>query len=169
MLENITFPIPVISVAVEPRTKADQDKLGTGLMKLADEDPTFVVRYDDETGQTVISGMGELHLDIIVDRLKRVLGRRQRRQAAGRLPRDGPQGSPQRSRPASSARPAARASSAVIIDLEPTGPGGGYEFINKIVGGKIPREYIPAVDQGIQEALDNGIVAGYPMVDVRPR
>jgi elongation factor G len=168
VLENITFPIPVISVAVEPKTKADQDKLGTGLMKLSDEDPTFVVRYDDETGQTVISGMGELHLDIIVDRLKREFSV------------DANVGKPQVAYRETVRKEAHKVEARfvrqtggrgqfghVIIDLEPTGPGGGYEFVNKIVGGKIPREYIPAVDQGIQEALDNGIVAGYPMVDVR--
>ncbi len=168
VLEQISFPTPVIAVAVEPKTKADQDKLGSGLAKLADEDPTFVVRFDDETGQTVISGMGELHLDIIVDRLKREfsvdanVGKPQvayretitklvhkvdlkfARQTGGR----GQYGH-------------------VVLDLEPTGPGGGYEFLNKISGGAIPREYIPAVDQGIQEAMDNGILAGYPLVDVR--
>ena len=168
VLEQISFPTPVIAVAVEPKTKADQDKLGAGLAKLADEDPTFVVRFDDETGQTVISGMGELHLDIIVDRLRREfsvdanVGKPQvayretitklvhkvdlkfARQTGGR----GQYGH-------------------VVLDLEPTGPGGGYEFLNKITGGSIPREYIPAVDQGIQEAMDNGILAGYPLVDVR--
>jgi elongation factor G len=168
VLEQISFPTPVIAVAVEPKTKADQDKLGSGLAKLADEDPTFVVRFDDETGQTVISGMGELHLDIIVDRLRREfnvdanVGKPQvayretitklvhkvdlkfARQTGGR----GQYGH-------------------VVLDLEPTGPGGGYEFINKITGGSIPREYIPAVDQGIQEAMDNGVLAGYPLVDLR--
>ena len=168
VLEQISFPTPVIAVAVEPKTKADQDKLGQGLAKLADEDPTFVVRFDEETGQTVISGMGELHLDIIVDRLRREfsvdanVGRPQvayretitklvhkvdlkfARQTGGR----GQYGH-------------------VVLDLEPTGPGGGYEFINKISGGSIPREYIPSVDQGIQEAMDNGVLAGYPLVDLR--
>src|SRR5262245_42848001 len=168
VLEQISFPTPVIAVAVEPKTKADQDKLGTGLAKLADEDPTFVVRFDEETGQTVISGMGELHLDIIVDRLRREfnvdanVGKPQvayretitklvhkvdlkfARQTGGR----GQYGH-------------------VVLDLEPTGPGGGYEFVNKISGGAIPREYIPSVDQGIQEAMDNGVLAGYPLVDVR--
>jgi elongation factor G len=168
VLEQISFPTPVIAVAVEPKTKADQDKLGQGLAKLADEDPTFVVRFDEETGQTVISGMGELHLDIIVDRLRREfsvdanVGKPQvayretitklvhkidlkfARQTGGR----GQYGH-------------------VVLDLEPTGPGGGYEFLNKISGGKIPREYIPSVDQGIQEAMDNGVLAGYPLVDVR--
>jgi elongation factor G len=168
VLEAISFPTPVISVAVEPKTKADQDKLGTGLGKLSDEDPTFIVKYDDETGQTVISGMGELHLDIIVDRLKREFSvdanvgkpqvayretiRKQVHKIEARFVRQtGGKGQ----------------FAHIYIDLEPTGPGGGYEFINKIVGGKIPREYIPAVDQGIQEALDNGVLAGYPMVDVR--
>jgi elongation factor G len=168
VLENITFPTPVISVAVEPKTKADQDKLGTGLMKLSDEDPTFVVKYDDETGQTVISGMGELHLDIIVDRLKREFSV------------DANVGTPQVAYRETVRKEVHKVETRfvrqtggkgqfghVVIDLQPTGPGGGYEFINKIVGGKIPREYIPAVDQGIQEALDNGILAGYPMVDVR--
>jgi elongation factor G len=168
ILETITFPTPVISVAVEPKTKADQDKLGNGLAKLADEDPTFVVKYDDETGQTVISGMGELHLDILVDRLKREFGV------------DANVGKPQVAYRETIRREVHKVEARfvrqtggrgqfghVVIDLEPTGPGGGYEFINKIVGGKIPREYIPAVDQGIQEALDNGILAGYPMVDVR--
>jgi elongation factor G len=168
VLESISFPTPVISVAVEPRTKADQDKLGSGLAKLSDEDPTFVVKFDDETGQTVISGMGELHLDIIVDRLKREFSV------------DANVGKPQVAYRETIRKEAHKVEARfirqtggkgqfghVVLDLEPTGPGGGYEFINKIVGGKIPREYIPAVDQGIQEALDNGILAGYPMVDVR--
>jgi elongation factor G len=168
VLEAISFPTPVISVAVEPKTKADQDKLGTGLMKLSDEDPTFVVKFDDETGQTVISGMGELHLDIIVDRLKREFSV------------DANVGKPQVAYRETIRKPVHKVEARfvrqtggkgqfghVVLDLEPTGPGGGYEFLNKIVGGKIPREYIPSVDQGIQEALDNGILAGYPMVDVR--
>src|SRR4029450_662770 len=168
ILESISFPTPVISVAVEPKTKADQDKLGTGLAKLADEDPTFVVKYDDETGQTVISGMGELHLDIIVDRLRREFSV------------DANVGKPQVAYRETITRPAHKVDMRFVrqtggrgqyrhvgIGLGPTGPGGGYEFLNKIVGGKIPREYIPAVDQGIQEALDNGVLAGYPMVDVR--
>jgi len=168
VLESISFPTPVISVAVEPKTKADQDKLGSGLGKLADEDPTFVVRFDDETGQTVISGMGELHLDIIVDRLRREFSV------------DANVGRPQVAYRETITRAVHKVDMRFVrqtggrgqyghvqIDLEPTGPGGGYEFINKIVGGKIPREYIPAVDQGIQEALDNGVLAGYPLVDVR--
>jgi elongation factor G len=168
VLESISFPTPVISVAVEPKTKADQDKLGNGLQKLADEDPTFVMRFDDETGQTVISGMGELHLDIIVDRLRREFSV------------DANIGKPQVAYRETITKPVHKVDMRFVrqtggrgqyghvqIDLEPTGPGGGYEFINKITGGSIPREYIPAVDQGIQEALDGGVLAGYPMVDVR--
>ncbi|GIV00114.1 MAG: hypothetical protein KatS3mg014_1729 [Actinomycetota bacterium] len=168
ILESMSFPTPVISVAVEPKTKADSDKLAAGLAKLADEDPTFVVRFDEETGQTVISGMGELHLEIIVDRLRREFGvdanvgkpqvayretiRRSVQRVEGRFVRQtGGRGQ----------------YGHVVIDLEPTGPGGGYEFVNKIVGGAIPREYIPAVDQGIQEACETGVLAGYPLVDVR--
>jgi elongation factor G len=168
VLESISFPTPVISVAVEPKTKADQDKLGTGLGKLSDEDPTFVVKYDDETGQTVISGMGELHLDIIVDRLRREFGV------------DANVGKPQVAYRETIRKDVHKVDmrfirqtgghgqyAHVVIDLEPTGMGGGYEFINKIVGGKIPREYIPSVDQGIQEAMESGVLAGYPLVDVR--
>jgi elongation factor G len=168
ILESITFPTPVISVAVEPKTKADQDKLTGALQKLADEDPTFVVKFDEETGQTILSGMGELHLEVLVDRLVREFGvganvgkpqvayRETIRKAVhgveGRFVRQtGGRGQ----------------YGHVVIDLEPTGPGGGYEFVNKIVGGAIPREFIPAVDQGIQEAMESGVLAGYPLVDVR--
>ena len=168
VLESISFPTPVISVAVEPKTKADQDKLGNGLQKLSDEDPTFVVKYDDETGQTVISGMGELHLDIIVDRLRRefsvdanvgkpqVAYRETIRRAVQKVDLKFARQTGGRGQYAH-----------VVIDLEPTGQGGGYEFINKIVGGKIPREYIPAVDDGIEQAMESGVLAGYPLVDVR--
>ena len=168
VLESISFPTPVISVAVEPKTKADNDKLGNGLAKLSDEDPTFVVRYDDETGQTVISGMGELHLDIIVDRLKREFSV------------DANVGKPQVAYRETIRKMVHKVEARfvrqtgghgqyghVYIDLEPTGPGGGYEFINKVTGGNIPREYIPAVDHGIQEACESGVLAGYPLVDVR--
>ncbi len=168
ILESISFPTPVISVAVEPKTKADQDKLGTGLSKLADEDPTFVVKYDHETGQTVISGMGELHLEIIVDRLRREFSV------------DANVGKPQVAYRETIRKPVAKVEGRfvrqtggrgqfghVYVDLEPTGQGGGYEFVNRITGGAIPREYIPAVDQGIQEAMESGVLAGYPLVDVR--
>jgi elongation factor G len=167
-LESMTFPAPVINVAIEPKTKVDEEKLSGALHRLADEDPTFLIRSDEETGQTIISGMGELHLEVLVDRLVREfkvganVGRpqvayretikgaiakvegRYIRQSGGR----GQYGH-------------------VVISLEPTGPGGGYEFVDKVTGGRIPREYIPAVDDGIEEALDNGILAGYPLVDVR--
>jgi elongation factor G len=168
VLESLEFPEPVIHVAIEPKTKADQDKLADALMRLSDEDPTFQRHTDEETGQTIIAGMGELHLEVLVDRMLRefrvdahvgkpqvayretithsVRGVEERyvRQTGGR----GQYGH-------------------VVIDLEPTGPGGGYEFCDKIVGGVIPREYIPAVDAGIQDAMQNGVLAGYQMVDVR--
>jgi elongation factor G len=168
ILESISFPTPVISVAVEPKTKADQDKLGTGLGKLADEDPTFVVKYDDETGQTVISGMGELHLDIIVDRLRREFSV------------DANVGKPQVAYRETIRKPVTKVVGRfirqtgghgqfghVVLNVEPTGRGGGYEFVSKIVGGKIPREFIPSVDDGIEEAMETGVLAGYPLVDLR--
>jgi elongation factor G len=167
-LESMDFPEPVISVAIEPKTKADQDKLSAGLQRLAEEDPTFRVQTDEETGQTLISGMGELHLEIIVDRLMREfsvdanVGRpqvayretfgRDVQNVEGRFVRQtGGRGQ----------------YGHAIINAEPSGPGEGYEFVDKVVGGKIPREYIPAVDLGIQEAMESGILAGYPVVDVR--
>jgi elongation factor G len=167
-LESIEFPDPVIAVAIEPKTKADQDKLSQGLARLTEEDPTFRVRTDDETGQTLISGMGELQLEVLVDRLKREfnvdanVGRPQvayretidRRvdKIEGRFVRQtGGRGQ----------------YGHAVINAEPADSGDGYEFIDKIVGGKIPREYIPAVDLGIQEAMEAGVLAGYPVVDVR--
>jgi elongation factor G len=167
-LESMQFPEPVISVAIEPKTKSDQDKLGTGLQRLAEEDPTFRVRTDEETGQTLISGMGELHLEIIVDRLMREfsvdanVGRPQvaYRETAGKAV--------QKIEGRFVRQTGGRGQYGhAVIDLEPAGPGDGYEFIDKVVGGKIPREYIPAVDLGIQEAMESGILAGYPVVDVR--
>ncbi len=167
-LEAMIFPDPVISVAIEPKTKADQDKLATALQRLAEEDPTFRVRTDEETGQTLIAGMGELHLEIIVDRLLREFSV------------DANVGRPQVAYRETAGRPAEKIEGRfvrqtggrgqyghVVIDLEPAEPGDGYEFIDKIVGGKIPREYIPAVDLGIQEAMESGILAGYPVVDIR--
>ncbi|MDQ3822014.1 MAG: elongation factor G [Actinomycetota bacterium] len=167
-LESMEFPKPVISVAIEPKTKGDQDKLSTGLQRLADEDPTFEVRTDDETGQTLISGMGELHLEIIVDRLLR------------EFKVDANVGRPQVAYRETVSRPVQKVEGRfvrqtggrgqyghVLIDMEPAEPGEGYEFLDKIVGGKIPREFIPAVDLGIQEAMESGILAGYPVVDVR--
>jgi elongation factor G len=168
VLESMTFPDPVISVAIEPKTKGDQDKLATALQRLAEEDPTFRVSTDDETGQTIIAGMGELHLEIIVDRLLRefrVEGNVGRPQVSyretighavekiqGRFVRQ-TGGSGQYGD--------------VVVNLYPQEPGEGYEFEDKIVGGKIPREYIKPVDDGIQEAMSAGILAGYPVVDVR--
>jgi elongation factor G len=166
-LERMEFPDPVISVAVEPKTKADQEKMGIALSKLAQEDPSFRVHTDEESGQTIISGMGELHLDIIVDRMKREfkveanVGRpqvayretiRKSVEAEGKFVRQsGGRGQ----------------YGHVWIRLEPLPAGGGYEFENAIVGGVVPREYINSVDKGIQEQVGNGVIAGYPMVDVK--
>jgi elongation factor G len=167
-LESMVFPEPVIAVAIEPKTKSDQDKLGTGLQRLAEEDPTFRVRTDEETGQTLISGMGELHLEIIVDRLMREfsvdanVGRPQvaYRETAGKAV-TGIEGKFVRQTGGRGQYGHA------VINLEPAEAGAGYEFIDKIVGGKIPREYIPSVDLGIQEAMESGVLAGYPVVDIR--
>jgi elongation factor G len=168
VLESMTFPDPVISVAVEPKSKADQDKLGNGLSRLAEEDPTFRVTSDEETGQTIISGMGELHLEIIVDRLKRefnVEANVGRPQVAYRetisKPAEKIQGKFVRQTGGSGQYGDA------IINLYPQEPGVGYAFEDKIVGGKIPKEYIKPIDEGIQEAMGSGILAGYPVVDVR--
>ncbi|MCL5445657.1 MAG: elongation factor G [Acidimicrobiales bacterium] len=168
VLEELTFPEPVIHVAVEPKTKADQDKLSKALFSLSEEDPTFRVRSDEETGQTVISGMGELHLEVLVDRMLREFSV------------DANVGKPQVAYRETIRKPVEKIEERyvrqsggrgqyghVVISLEPTGPGGGYEFIDKITGGVIPKEYIPSVDAGIQEALTSGVLAGYPMVDVR--
>ena len=158
----MSFPDPVISVAIEPRTKADQDKLATALQRLAEEDPTFRVSSDEETGQTLIAGMGELHLEIIVDRLQREFSV------------DGNVGRPQVAYRETITSPAEKIQGKfvrqtggsgqygdVTINLYPN-PGEGYAFDDKIVGGKVPKEYIPAVNQGIQEAMSSGIVAGLP-------
>jgi elongation factor G len=166
-LESMEFPEPVIYVAVEPKTKGDQDKLAQGLQRLAEEDPTFRVRTDEETGQTLIGGMGELHLEIIVDRLKREfsvdanVGRPQvaYRETIGKSVQ-GVEGKFVRQTGGRGQYGHA------VINMEHF-EGGGYEFVDKIVGGKIPREYIPSVDLGIQEAMESGVLAGYPVVDVR--
>jgi len=167
VLERMEFPEPVIAVAVEPKTKADQEKMGIALQKLAKEDPSFRVHTDEESGQTIISGMGELHLDIIVERMRREfsveanVGKpqvayretiRQPVEAEGRFVRQsGGRGQ----------------YGHVWLKLEPLEAGGGYEFVNNIVGGVVPKEYIPAVDKGIQEAMGSGVLAGFPVVDVR--
>jgi elongation factor G len=167
LLESMDFPEPVIDVAIEPKSKVDEEKLGIALSRLAEEDPTFRVRTNEETNQTIIAGMGELHLEILVDRMKREfnvqanVGRPQVayretikkvqkaevkyiRQTGGR----GQYGH-------------------VVLTVEPQEPGKGYEFVNKIFGGVIPREYIPAIDKGIKEAMTSGTLAGYPVVDVK--
>jgi len=168
VLESLEFPEPVIHVAVEPKTKADQDKLGKALNALSEEDPTFQVHTDEETGQTIIAGMGELHLEVLVDRMLReftVDANVGKPQVAYRetISRDVHKVEERYVRQTGGRGQFAH----VVIDLEPTGPGGGYEFIDKIRGGDIPKEYIPAVDAGIQEALQGGVLAGYPTVDVR--
>jgi elongation factor G len=167
VLEAIRFPEPVISVAIEPRTKADQDKMSEALRKLAEEDPTFQVRVDDNTGQTLISGMGELHLEVLVDRMLRefrVMAKVGRPQVAYRETI---------TRPASGHGRFVRQTGGrgqygdVALEVEPLPKGSGFDFENKIVGGVIPREYIPAVEQGVYDALESGVLAGYPLVDLK--
>jgi len=168
ILESLDFPDPVIHVAVEPKTKADQEKMSRALFALSEEDPTFRVRSDQETGQTVISGMGELHLEVLVDRMLREF----------RV--DANVGKPQVAYRETIRKTAEKVEERyvrqtggrgqyghVVITVEPLGPGGGYEFVDKITGGVIPKEYIPAVDAGIQEALSSGVLAGYPVEDLR--
>ena len=168
VLESLEFPEPVIHVAVEPKTKADQDKLSKALFALSEEDPTFRVRTDEETGQTVISGMGELHLEVLVDRMLRefkVDAHVGKPQVAYRETiRDGVQKIEERYIRQTGGR---GQYGHVVIDLAPTGPGGGYEFVDKITGGVIPKEYIPSIDAGIREAMESGVLAGYPVVDIR--
>lgn len=167
-LESMVFPAPVISVAIEPKTKVDDEKLGDALHRLSEEDPTFLVRSDEETGQTIIAGMGELHLEVLVDRLLRefkVGANVGRPQVAYRETIKGPV---EKIHGRYIKQSGGRGQYGhAVINLEPTGPGGGYEFVDKITGGRVPREYIPAIDAGIEEALDQGILAGYPLVDVR--
>jgi elongation factor G len=169
ILESMTFPAPVINVAIEPRTKSDQERLGTAIQRLAEEDPTFQVRTDEETGQTIIAGMGELHLEVLVDRMKRefrVEANIGRPQVAYRetIRRKAEKVEYTHKKQTGGSGQYAR----VFINLEPTGgDGGGYEFENKITGGRIPREFIPSVDAGCQEAAEFGVLAGYPMVDVK--
>ena len=168
VLEKLEFPEPVIHVAVEPKTKADQDKLSKALFSLSEEDPTFRVRSDEETGQTVISGMGELHLEVLVDRMLREF----RVDANVGKPqvayRETIRNSVEKIEEKYVRQTGGRGQYGhVVISAEPTGPGGGYEFVDKISGGVIPKEYIPSVDAGIQEALTSGVLAGYPTVDVR--
>jgi elongation factor G len=166
-LEKMEFPQPVISVAVEPKTKADQEKMGVALQRLAKEDPSFRVSTDQESGQTIIAGMGELHLEIIVDRMKRefkVEANVGKPQVAYRETIRGTVESEGKFVRQSGGR---GQYGHVWLKLEPKPAGGGYEFVNGIVGGSVPREYIPAVDKGIKEAMETGVIAGYPVVDVK--
>ncbi|OUC05174.1 elongation factor G, partial [Litorilinea aerophila] len=167
LLESIEFPDPVIKVAVEPKSKADQDKLTEALLKLAEEDPTFQVNYDDQTGQTVIAGMGELHLDIIIDRLKRefrVQCNVGRPQVAYRETITRPVRAEGRFVRQSGGR---GQYGHVWLEIEPNEPGAGFVFEDRIVGGVVPKEYIPAVQKGVEEAMESGVLAGYPVVDVK--
>ena len=167
ILERMEFPEPVISIAVEPKTKADQEKMALALAKLAEEDPSFRVHTDEESGQTIISGMGELHLEIIVDRLKREF----KVEAEGGQPqvafRETIRQSVEQECKYAKQSGGRGQYGHVFIRLEPQEPGAGYAFINNISGGVIPKEYIPAVDKGIQEAMQNGVLAGYPVVDFK--
>ena len=168
VLESMEFPNPVIEQAIEPKTKSDQEKLSNAIQRLAEEDPTFRVHTDEETGQTIIAGMGELHLDVLIDRMKRefkveanigkpqVAYRETLRRAVNKVEythKKQTGGSGQFAR--------------VIIDLEPTEPGSGYEFVNAVTGGRVPREYIPAVDAGVKEAMQFGVLAGYPVENIK--
>jgi elongation factor G len=172
VLESMNFPDPVIQVAIEPKTKGDQEKLGVAIQRLADEDPTFKVFTDEETGQTIIAGMGELHLEILVDRMKR------------EFKVEANVGKPQVAYRETITKKVEKVEythkkqsggsgqfGKVIIDIEPTGPAvggeGGYEFVNAVTGGRIPREYIPSVDAGCRDAMEYGVLAGYPLVDVK--
>ncbi|MEZ0579621.1 elongation factor G [Nocardioides sp. MH1] len=173
VLESMTFPAPVIEVAIEPKTKSDQEKLGTAIQRLSDEDPTFVVKTDEETGQTIIAGMGELHLEILVDRMKRefkveaTVGKPQvayRETIRSAVTNHSYTHKKQTGGSGQFAK--------VVISMEPntdpeTGLGAGYEFVNNVSGGRVPKEYIPSVDHGGQEAMEFGVLAGYPMVDVK--
>src|SRR6266576_1332135 len=166
-LENIVFPEPVIKVAVEPKTKVDQEKMSTALGRLAEEDPTFQVRTNEETGQTEIAGMGELHLEVLVDRMKREFGVEANVGRPQVTYRETVRGTVEKIEGRFVRQTGGSGQFGVVyINLEPA-PGEGFEFINKIKGGAVPSEYIPAVKKGIEEALENGVKAGYPMVDLR--
>ncbi|HHH36356.1 MAG TPA: elongation factor G [Gammaproteobacteria bacterium] len=166
-LERMEFPEPVISVAVEPKTKADQEKMGIALQKLAQEDPSFRVHTDEESGQTIISGMGELHLEIIVDRMKREFGVEANVGAPQVAYRETIRASVEQEGKFVRQSGGRGQYGHVWLRLEPLERGAGYEFVNAIVGGVVPREYIPSVDKGVQEQMENGVLAGYPVVDVK--
>ncbi|MDZ7752126.1 MAG: elongation factor G [Gammaproteobacteria bacterium] len=166
-LERMEFPEPVIAVAVEPKTKADQEKMGVALSKLAQEDPSFRVNTDEESGQTIISGMGELHLDIIVDRMRREFKVEANVGAPQVAYRESIRKSVEQEGKFVRQSGGRGQYGHVWLRLEPREPGAGYEFVNGIVGGVVPREYIPAVDKGVREQMENGVIAGYPVVDVK--
>jgi elongation factor G len=166
-LEKMDFPEPVISIAVEPKTKADQEKMGLALGKLAQEDPSFKVATDQESNQTIISGMGELHLEIIVDRLKREFNVAVNVGAPKVAYKEGITESANQDTKLVKQSGGRGQYAHVVISIEPNEMGKGYEFINKIVGGAIPKEYIPAVNAGMQEALKSGVLAGYPIEDIK--
>ncbi|GAA7118276.1 elongation factor G [Helicobacter pylori] len=167
VLERMEFPEPVIHIAVEPKTKADQEKMGVALGKLAEEDPSFRVMTQEETGQTLIGGMGELHLEIIVDRLKREFKVEAEIGQPQVAFRETIRSSVNKEHKYAKQSGGRGQYGHVFIKLEPKEPGSGYEFVNEISGGVIPKEYIPAVDKGIQEAMQNGVLAGYPVVDFK--
>src|SRR5699024_4323748 len=167
ILESMEFPDPVISVAIEPKTRADQDKMGTALAKLAEEDPTFVTETNSETGQTIISGMGELHLDIIVDRLQREFKVGANVGAPQVAYRETFRGSAEVEGKFIRQSGGRGQYGHVYVKYEPLEAGAGFEFENKVVGGAVPREYIPSVEQGIKESMENGVLAGYPLIDVK--
>jgi len=167
ILESIEFPEPVISIAIEPKTKADQEKMGLALQKLAEEDPTFQTYTDEETGQVIISGMGELHLEIIVDRLKREFKVEANIGKPQVAYRETIQNEIQMEEKYAKQSGGRGQYGHVLMRFYPQEPGAGYEFINKVVGGKIPREYIQPVNKGIEEAMTRGVIAGYPMVDIK--
>ena len=168
VLEQMVFPEPVIHVAVEPKTKADQDKMGKALFSLSEEDPTFTVHTDEDTGQTIIAGMGELHLEVLVDRMLREFTVEANVGKPQVAYRETITATVEKHRYTHKKQTGGSGQFAdVILMLEPTGPGGGYEFVDKVTGGRIPKEYIPAVNHGVQQALTSGVLADYPMVDVR--
>jgi len=166
ILQKMDFPEPVISIAVEPKSKADQEKMGIALSKLAEEDPSFQVKSDEETGQTVISGMGELHLDIIVDRMKREFKVECNSGNPQVAYRETIQNEVQHEEKYSKQSGGRGQFAHILMRLKPQEPGAGYQFTNSVVGGKIPKEFIPSVDKGIQNSMSRGIIAGFPMVDL---
>jgi len=167
ILESMVFPEPVISVAIEPKSRGESEKLGVALQKMTEEDPTFKVRVDEETGQTVIAGMGELHLEIIVDRIKREFKVEANVGAPQVAYRETIKGSYDINHKYAKQSGGHGQYGHVVVKFEPPLPGAGFVFENKIVGGKIPKEYIPAVEKGFQEAMQNGVLAGYPVVDIK--